>query len=267
MLASMDVHMTMRFDGQVAVVTGAASGIGKAIARLFARQGATVVMFDRQREQGLQAMAEITAAGGQAHFLTVDVTQPVQVEQAMAQVMAQWGRMDVLVNNAGINPSALIWEMPLEMWYEVININLTGCFLCARFAAAHMLDRGGSIVNVSSVLGEATLPGQAAYSASKAGIIGLTKALAIDLAPKQVRVNCILPGSTDTPLMWGYRDKAEVPLDVQQRAAADVPLGRVASPEEIAPAVLFLASPAAALITGACLTVDGGLLAKIGASI
>lgn len=262
----MQSPVDLRFDHQTVIITGASRGIGQATAELFAQQGASVVLVDRLAALGEEIAAAINMQGGRASFVTADVTQPDQVGAAVAHALATYGRIDVLVNNAGINPSGLFWEMPLAMWQEVIDINLTGPLLFARVVAPHLFARGGVIVNIASVLGQATLPGQSAYSASKAGLIGLTKAMALDLADKGVRVNCILPGSTDTPLMWGYRDKTEVTAEEQQLAAAAVPLGRVAPPEEVARAVLLLASPAASLITGAVLAVDGGLLAKIAAA-
>jgi NAD(P)-dependent dehydrogenase (short-subunit alcohol dehydrogenase family) len=262
----MQSNLDLRFDNQTVIITGASRGIGQATAELFAQQGAAVVLVDRLAVLGEAVAAEIIAQGGRASFVAADVTQPAQVEMAVAHALATYGRIDVLVNNAGINPSGLFWEMPLSMWQEVIAINLTGPLLLARAVAPHLFGYGGAIINVASVLGQATLPGQSAYSASKAGLIGLTKAMALDLADKGVRVNCILPGSTDTPLMWGYRDKAQVTAEEQQLAAASVPLGRVAPSHEVASAILLLASPAASLITGAVLAVDGGLLAKIAAA-
>ncbi|HMN31031.1 MAG TPA: SDR family oxidoreductase, partial [Caldilineaceae bacterium] len=172
----------MRFDGQVVIVTGAGRGIGRATAQLFAQQGATVVVADRLPALGEETVTLIEAAGGRAHFVTTDVTRPNEVERMAAQALANYGRIDVLVNNAGINPSGLLWEMPLTMWYEVIEVNLTGAFLCARAVIPAMLDRGGAIVNVSSVLAQATLVGQTAYTAAKAGLQGLTRAMALDLA-------------------------------------------------------------------------------------
>jgi NAD(P)-dependent dehydrogenase (short-subunit alcohol dehydrogenase family) len=263
----MQIPLDMRFDDQVVIVTGGGRGIGQAIARRFAQQGATVIVAERQVEAGAMTAASISAEGGRAEFIPTDVSQASAVEAMIGHTLARYGQIDVLVNNAGINPSGLLWEMPLAMWYEVIDANLTGAFLCARFAAPAMLERGGSIINVSSVLAQATLAGQTAYAASKAGLLGLTRAMAIDLAPRKVRVNCLLPGSTDTPLMWGYRNREELSASEQQQAADDVPLGWVATPDEIAPAVLFLASPAAAYITGATFVVDGGLLAKIAATL
>jgi NAD(P)-dependent dehydrogenase (short-subunit alcohol dehydrogenase family) len=212
---------------------------------------------------GEAAVGEIQTGGGTATFVTADVSQPDQVDALVAHTLRAYGRIDILVNNAGIGPTGLFWEAPLSDWNATIGVNLTGHYLCARAVVPHMLERGGAIVNMSSVLAYATNPGLAAYTASKAGIIGLTKAMALDLAGRRVRVNCIVPGSIDTPMMWEGKDRADVPPEIQREAAEAVPMGRVAPPEEIASAILFLASPAASLITGTVLIADGGLLAKI----
>lgn len=257
------IDLSMRFDGKVAIVTGATSGIGRATAQLFAERGATVILVGRRAQLGESIAAFIRENGGAADFIAADVSDQMQVLQMVETTQRRYGRIDILFNNAGISHSGLFWEQPIDQWQETIGVNLLGHYLCSRAVVPHMLDRGGVIVNMSSVLAYATLRGLTAYTASKAGIIGLTKAMALDLADRGVRVNCIVPGSIDTPMMWEGKDRAEVPQAIQREAAEAVPMGRVAAPEEIATAVLFLASPAASLITGAVLIADGGLLAKI----
>lgn len=253
----------MRLDGQVAIITGGGTGIGASTAKLFARQGAKVVIANRRVETGEPVVNEILEQGGEALFVSTDVADIKQIRAMVHHAHDTYGRIDILFNNAGFGTMAPFWEIADEEWKRVISVNLTGQFMCAKYAVPHMLALGGgSIVNMSSVLGYATFPGMTAYTTAKAGIIGMTRAMALDLARENIRVNCIVPGSTDTPMMWQGYPPEEVSR-IEKEAAEAVPIGRVALPEEIASAVLFLVSPAASLITGTTLIADGGLLARI----
>jgi len=253
----------MRLDGQVAIITGGGTGIGEATARLFARQGAKVVIANRRVSTGNQVMQWIIDNGGEAIFVSTDVSDVVQVRNLVDKTIQTYGRVDILFNNAGIGVSAPFWEMSEEDWNRMIAVDLTGHFLCAKYVVPHMFAQGGGvIVNMSSVLGVSTFANQTAYTTCKAGIIGMTKAMALDLASKDIRVNCIIPGSIDTPMMWESYSPEDLPK-VRVEAAKAVPMGRVAPPEEIASVVLFLVSPAASLITGTTLIADGGLLCRI----
>jgi 3-oxoacyl-[acyl-carrier protein] reductase len=258
-----DDTLTLRLDDQVAIVTGAGSGIGAAIARLLARQGAGVVIADRRADAGLAVAGLIEQAGGQAISVATDVADAGQVEAMVKNALDRFGRLDVLVNNAAVDLIRPFWEVDDAAWHDLIGVNLTGCFLCARTVTPHLLAQGsGAIVNISSVLALATMPGKVAYTTAKAGVIGMTRAMALDLAGRGVRVNCVLPGSTDTPMMWDGIAPADL-AHVAGEAAAAIPVGRVAAPEEIARVVLFLVSPAASYLTGAVVAADGGLLSKI----
>lgn len=254
---------SMRLNGQVAIVTGGGTGIGAATAKVFAVAGATVVIANRRASTGEQVVKDIDKEGGEAIFISTDVKDPVQVEAMVQYTIDTYGRVDILFNNAGLAVAVPFWLMSCEEWDHLITTNLSGQFYCAKFVIPYMLNQGGGvIVNMSSVLGYAANPGTSAYSASKAGVIGMTKAMALDLARKNVRVNCIVPGAIDTPMMWQSYPKEELP-EIEQDAAESIPVGRVASPEEIASAVLFLVSPAASLVTGTTLIADGALLAKL----
>lgn len=253
----------MRLDGQVAIITGGGTGIGKATALLFARQGARVVIANRRASTGEEVVRAIEAEGGQASFVSTDVGIPDQVDAMVAHTLDVFGRIDILFNNAGYGVVVPFWEMSDEAWDQLISVNLSGHFYCAKRVVPSMLEQGGGvIVNMSSVLGYATNPGMTAYTTSKTAIVGMTKAMALDLAKKNIRVNCIVPGSIDTPMMWQDYPEEDLPR-VQREAAEAVPVGRVADPMEIATAVLFLVSPAASLVTGTTLIADGALLAKI----
>jgi NAD(P)-dependent dehydrogenase (short-subunit alcohol dehydrogenase family) len=253
----------MRLDEQVAIITGGGTGIGEATAKLFARQGAKVVIANRRVGTGEKVMKDIINEGGYATFISTDVSDPIQVKAMADHAVANFGRIDILFNNAGYSIVKPFWEVSDQEWQSLIAANLSGHFYCAKYVVPHMLAQGGgAIVNMSSVLGYATNVGLTAYTTSKTGIIGMTKAMALDLAKKNIRVNCIVPGSIDTPMMWQDLPIEELP-QIQKKAAEAVPVGRVADPIEIATAVLFLVSPAASLVNGTTLIADGALLAKI----
>jgi NAD(P)-dependent dehydrogenase (short-subunit alcohol dehydrogenase family) len=254
----------MQLQGRVAIVTGAGRGIGRAIARLFAAEGAAVVVAARTPSEGTETVDLIREAGGEAFFQQTDVSQGVQVQRLVDASLLHYGHLDVLVNNAGIGgPGKPLQEASEEDWDLVLDTNLKGCFLGMRYAIPPMQAAGrGAIINLSSVLAEHTLPGCTAYTASKAAIIALTRAAALEVGQFGIRVNCIQPGSTDTPMMWEGLDE-EGRREIEPQVAAAAPLGKVGRPEEIAQAALFLASDASSFVTGASLLVDGGLLTRI----
>ena len=243
----------MKLRDRIALVTGAASGIGAATARRFAREGATVAINDAKPE-GLNAVAgEIRAAGAKALVLPGDVTKKADCERIVQDVTRTFDRLDILINNAGINRDAMAAKMTEEQWDAVLSVNLKGTFLCAQAALPGMRERAwGRVVNTSSI-GSLGNIGQANYAASKAGVIGLTKTLALEYAKYGVTVNAIAPGPVMTAMLAG------VPEAIRERIIAQVPVGRIASPDEIAGVHVFLASDDAAFITGQVIVVDGGM--------
>ena len=253
-----DNHMRLKTDlsGQVAIVTGAARGLGRAIAETLARCGAKVACIDVNAELLGQTVAAIGAAGGTAMAVACDVTSSERVAAAVDEVVKAWGGLDILVNNAGITKDTLVMRMKDDQWDAVININLRGTFLFTRTASRPLLkSQRGRIINIASVSGITGNPGQANYSASKAGIIGLTRTVAKELAGRGVTVNAVAPGFIATEMTAALSD------EVKEEVKKQVPLGRMGDPQDVADAVLFLASPAAGFITGHVLTVDGGLTA------
>jgi 3-oxoacyl-[acyl-carrier protein] reductase len=241
-------------DGQVALVTGASRGIGRAIALQLAAQGAKVVVnYASSSGAADEVVAQITAQGGVALAIGADVSQAAAVDQLVAEVMAQWGRIDILVNNAGITRDTLLLRMKPEDWQAVIDLNLTGVFLCTRAISKIMLkQKSGRIVNITSVAGQMGNPGQANYSAAKAGVIGFTKTVAKELASRGITVNAVAPGFINTDMTQDL--KAEGILQF-------IPLGRYGEADEVAGMVRFLAAdPAAAYITGQTFNVDGGMV-------
>lgn len=239
---------------KVAVVTGASRGIGRSLALIMAAQGAKLVLSARNAEALAQLVAEIQAAGGSAVAVAGDVSSAAAANELIEAGVQAFGRIDVLVNNAGITRDALLLRMKDEDWDEVLNINLKGAFLCTRAAAKVMSkQRFGRIINISSVVGEMGNPGQANYCASKAGLLGLTKSVARELARRNVTVNAITPGFIVTDMTEALPEKT------REELAAQIPLGRLGSAEDIAHAVVFLASDQAGYITGQTLGVNGGM--------
>ena len=245
------MSVTLDLSGQTAVVTGASRGIGRAIATLFGKAGASVVLFARN-EGGLQETAHaVREAGGQAHVYPVDLRDGEALDTAIKQVIADHGRIDILVNNAGITRDQLLLRMSDEDWQEVIDVNLTGMFrLTKRVARLMLKQRYGRIVNITSVIGLIGNAGQANYAASKAGIIGFTKSVARELASRGITVNAIAPGFVETPMTAELDGEA---------IKAQIPLARMGTSEEVANTCLYLASPLASYVTGEVIRVDGGL--------
>jgi 3-oxoacyl-[acyl-carrier protein] reductase len=242
--------------GQVAIVTGAARGLGRAIAQTLAGAGAKVACVDVSAELLTENVDAIRAAGGTAEPFACDVTDSARVSEVVGEVVGKWGDLHILVNNAGITRDALIMRMDDDRWDAVIRVNLRGTFLFTRAAARPMMKgRRGRIINIASVSGLMGNPGQANYSASKAGVIGLTRTVARELAGRNITVNAVAPGFIATEMTAAL---GEATLEAVRK---QIPLGRLGQPQDVADAVLFLASEAAEYITGHVLSIDGGLTA------
>jgi len=245
----------MKHEGRVALITGASQGIGHACALSLAREGATIAAAARNREKLDQLVAEITAAGGKACAFVMDVADEEQVKSGIKSALAQSGKIDILVNNAGITRDQLVMRMKRADWDAVLNTNLTSAYLCIQQVIGSMLkQRWGRIINITSVFGQMGQAGQANYAASKAGLIGLTMAMAREVASRNITCNAVAPGFIETSMT------AELSDEFKQSAVKNIPLGRVGSPEDVASAVSFLASEEASYITGQVLNVNGGLL-------
>ena len=258
--------MAGQLAGKVMLVTGGASGIGRATALAGAREGARLIIADTQAEGGHHTVHLIMAQGGEASFVQTDVTHATAVEALIATAVARYGRLDCAHNNAGISGRgiagdhrALTAEYPDERWHQVIAINLTGVWLCMKYELQQMLTQGGgAIVNTASIGGLVALPGNAAYVASKHGVVGLTRTAAMEYAKDGIRVNCVCPGYIHTPMTApGMRE-----ADRLARMIASEPVGRMGNPEEVAEAVVWLCSNAASFVTGHTMAVDGGYMAQ-----
>ncbi|HEX3549996.1 MAG TPA: glucose 1-dehydrogenase [Candidatus Elarobacter sp.] len=251
-----DLHVDLR--GKTALVTGAATGIGRAIALRFGASGANVVIDHRnQPDEAGAVVAEIERGGGTAIAVSADITDEAAVDALVARAVNRFRSLDVLVNNAGIEENHLLVDTPLAVWERIQRVNLTGSFLCARAAARAMIarGRGGRIINISSVHEDVAFPGNAAYAASKGGIRMFMRTIALELAPHGITVNDVAPGAIATPINAAVRDDAEQ----QKELLAEIPLGRVGDPGEIAALCTYLASDAAGYVTGSTFVIDGGL--------
>lgn len=245
----------MDLAGKNALVTGASRGIGSSIARSLARRGARVAInYARGNREALQVMETIMGEGGEAAAFPGDVTREQEVVDMVQAVLEKWQSLDILVNNAGIARDNLLVRMSPEEWQQVLEVNLTGAFLCTRAVLRGMMkQRSGRIVNVSSVIGLRGNAGQANYAASKAGLLGLTSATAREVASRGITVNAVAPGFVLTEMT------RDLPPEVQDRYTREIPMGRPAQPEEVAEVVAFLCSPQSGYITGEVIRVDGGL--------
>ena len=250
-----------RLKGKIGLVTGAGSGIGRATARLFAKEGAKVMVADISEKGGMDTVGMIKNEGGEASFTKVDVSKAADVEMMIKSIVDKWGRLDVLYNNAGIEGAlAPTHESTEENWDRVLSINLKGVYLGMKYGIAQMLKQGGGIIvstaSVAGLVGFANIP---AYCASKGGVVQLTKTAALEYAKQNIRVNCVCPGVIATPMIDRFTGGSE---EARQSFIALEPCGRLGNPEEIAQAVLFLASDEACFITGVAFPVDGGFIAQ-----
>ncbi len=243
-----------RIENKVAIITGGADGIGKATSIRFAQEGAIVIIWDLNDVKGYDTVEEIKKSGGVAEFVRVNTAKFEEVEAATNNAISKYGRIDILINNAGITRDSTLKKMTPQQWKDVIDVNLTGVFNCTKCVSSHMVDKGyGRIINTSSVVALYGNFGQTNYVATKAGLIGMTKTWGKELGRKGVTVNAVAPGFIATEMV------KKMPEDVLKAMEQKVPIGRLGNPEEIASAYLFLASDEAAYINGAVLSVDGGI--------
>ncbi len=253
-MSSENIGLTADLSGQIAIVTGASQGLGKAVAMQLAKNGATVICAARNTAKLSETVEQIAANGGTAEVMQCDVTDRADVEKLFSYVEEKFGKLDILVNNAGITRDTLMPVMTDEQWDEIIAANLTSCFLCSRAASRLMMrKRYGRIINMSSVSGIIGNAGQTNYSATKAGMIGITRSLSKELAKRKVTVNAVAPGFIESDMTKALGD------DILKEVKSRIPANRLGTAEDVAACVLFLASPAASYVTGQVLVVDGGM--------
>jgi NAD(P)-dependent dehydrogenase (short-subunit alcohol dehydrogenase family) len=254
---------TMKLQDRVAVITGAGSGIGRAMSLQFAREGARILAGDVNGEAAQATADAVAAEGGTCAAFTVDVVQPEQVRAMIEQAISAYGRIDILCNNAGIGSTTDVVACEPDEWDRVMSVNVKSVYLGCKYAIPHMIEQGsGVIVNTASVAGMVGLVKRASYSASKGAVIALTRQVAIEYVEQGIRVNCLCPGTVDSPWVGRLLDQAEDPAAARQALVARQPIGRLGTPEEVAAAALYLASDDAAFITGTGLVIDGGLTAR-----
>jgi NAD(P)-dependent dehydrogenase (short-subunit alcohol dehydrogenase family) len=257
--------MNIDLKNKVAIVTGGAMGIGEATVRKLAACGASVAIFDVDRDAGDKSAAAIAKTGAACAFFPCNISVGAEISQAVNAVVRKYGGIDILVSNAGIQLYGDVVTTAEEDWDRLMGINLKGCFLVSKFVVPHMLKRGGgAIVVVGSVQSLSAMSNSVAYVTSKHGLLGLTRAIALDYAKKGIRVNCVCPGAVDTPMLRWAASLDPDPEAVIRTCDRMHPMGRIGKPEEVADSIVYLASPMASFITGAALVVDGGMLVPAG---
>jgi NAD(P)-dependent dehydrogenase (short-subunit alcohol dehydrogenase family) len=251
----------MKLDGRVAIITGGNSGIGKATSLLFAREGAKVVVAGRNSARGREVVQQITKSKGDALFVRTDVSKAQDVKNLVEKTMKKYGRVDILFNNAALSPVGTVLTTSEKEWRAVIDTNINGTFLCTRYVLPHMIKQGGgAIINTGSINSLMAMKEEAAYDASKGGVLMLTRATAMDFAKDKIRVNCICPGAIETPMLRDIIQKAPDPKDAEEQLVKKHALGRIGTPDEVAQVALFLASDDSSFVTGTAVAVDGGML-------
>jgi NAD(P)-dependent dehydrogenase (short-subunit alcohol dehydrogenase family) len=251
----------MKLRNRVSIITGGNSGIGKATALLFAREGSKVVIAGRNASRGREVMEAIKKGRGEAMFVKTDISKSTEVRNLVETVIDKFGKIDILFNNAALSPVGTVLDTSEKEWSDVIGTNLTGTFLCTKYVLPHMIERKkGVIINTGSINSLMAMKKEAAYDASKGGVLMLTRAVALDFAEFNIRANCICPGAIETPMLRDLLNQAPDPKAAEANLAKMHPLGRIGSPEEVANMALFLASDESSFVTGTAMPVDGGIL-------